>query len=66
MLLAVMSSEYSFFNNMALIKFNSSVSFSLEQILKARCANAFIKLILCLRGQNNRHRVYKPVNVDLR
>ena len=61
----IIFSVFKFFNKVVLIKLSSSESLALEQIVKARWANDFIKFILRLRGQNDPHCLYDPVNVEL-
>ena len=61
MVVLIISSGYPFLSNVVLIWSNSSVSLDLKQVISARWTNVYIKLTLCLRGQNDPHRVYEPV-----
>ena len=58
--------ECLFFKKVILINLGSSEIVTFEQIIKARRTYVFFKLVLRLRGQNDPHRVYDPVNVCLR
>ena len=61
--LEILSLGYPFFKSVVLMKFSSSVSLDLKQIIKVQWTRVLIRLILHFKGQNDPQHVYEQINV---